>query len=240
MVTLVMSFQREKGGAIGLKGSDPNLFIREPRIWRVQRKVEGGEGGDRVSKDHILDLQWIKELVKESGGIPSRSKGKTPHEYSQSPEQEALFASLNFPNAKCQDKQRCCPLGRRLLGWDGLFSNHSLSDKPLPSSLHLVLTSTVCPPLSPRGESRPSAKPQAEQIEGLSPVGKRPNPTRPGARLTVLEKAGGWVQILQELGYRLTPSGKGNQGIIFTVSIIAAQGERDGRRKEKNIASRRT
>lgn len=131
-----------------------------------------------MSKDHILDLQWIKELVKESGGIPSCSKGKTPHEYSQSLEQEALFASLNFPNAKCQDKQQCCPLGRHLLGRDGLFSNHSLSDKPLPSSLHLVLTSTVCPPLSPQGEARPSAKPQAEQIEGLSPVGKRPNPTR--------------------------------------------------------------
>lgn len=197
-------------------------------------------GGARVSKDHILDLQWIKELVKESGGIPSCSKGKTPHEYSQSLEQEALFASLNFPNAKCQDKQQCCPLGRHLLGRDGLFSNHSLSDKPLPSSLHLVLTSTVCPPLSPQGEARPSAKPQAEQIEGLSPVGKRPNPTRPGARLTVLEKAGGWVQILQDLGYRLTPSGKGNQGIIFTGSIIAARGERDGRRKERNIASHRT
>lgn len=31
MITLVMSFQREKG-AIGLKESDLNLFIREPRI----------------------------------------------------------------------------------------------------------------------------------------------------------------------------------------------------------------
>lgn len=31
MITLVMSFQREKG-AIGLERSDPNLFTGEPRI----------------------------------------------------------------------------------------------------------------------------------------------------------------------------------------------------------------
>lgn len=126
------------------------------------------------------------------------------------------------------------------LSWDGMVSKHSLSNKPQPSSLHLVLTSTVCPPPSPQGESRPSAKPQAEQIEGPSPVGKRPNPTRPGARLTVLEKAGGWMQIVQDLGYGLHSLWERKPRDHFTISIIAAQGERDGRWKERNTVSHRT
>lgn len=49
MITLVMSFQREKG-AKGLKRSDPTLFIREPRIGpfcsvsAILKRFEGYRG----------------------------------------------------------------------------------------------------------------------------------------------------------------------------------------------------
>lgn len=70
MITLVLSFQREKGQygwrdqiqtcSLGISGLVPFVLPPPyPKDLEVQRK-----GGGRVLKDHILDLQWIKELVR--------------------------------------------------------------------------------------------------------------------------------------------------------------------------------